>query len=539
MRGKIFMILFLLMVSITMFGCANQIKIAKKPMEVFKAQDLASKVKSGGYVKAVDNFIIILDRSQTMDASYKGRSKYELAKSIVSRMNQTIPDLDLMGALRTFGFGTCCSTDVKTDLIYGVTTYARSRLEDALKAIPYAGGGSPLGAAIDAAGEDLKTTQGNIAVIIVSDAQYMDDTPLIAARRLKRQYGDRVCIHTVQVGDDAAGGVLMKKIAEAGLCGLSVNADDIASSGSMADFVEKVFLTLVADSDGDGVPDKLDRCPRTPAGTRVDSVGCPLDSDGDGVYDDQDRCPKTPKGVEVDATGCPFDRDGDGVYDYLDQCPGTPRGVWTDSKGCPLDSDGDGVYDGLDKCPHTPRGAPVDQKGCPLDSDGDGVYDHLDQCPGTPRGATVDSRGCTLEAGPKDSDGDGIYDKEDQCPHTPKGAKVNAVGCWVLKGLLFDTARWNIKPKFYPVLDEVVSILNQNPDLKVEVQGHTDNRGSAAYNQRLSENRARSVMNYLSGRGIETGRLSAKGYGLTKPVASNDTAEGRSLNRRVELKPMW
>jgi OOP family OmpA-OmpF porin len=198
----------------------------------------------------------------------------------------------------------------------------------------------------------------------------------------------------------------------------------------------------------------------------------------------------------------------------------------------PLDSDGDGIVDELDRCPNTPRGVEVDAQGCPLDSDGDGVPDYLDQCPRTPRGAAVDSTGCPL-----DSDGDGVPDYKDQCPGTPKGATVNAVGCWALKATaLFDTNSSYIKSQAYPLLDEVLAILEMNPAMKIEVQGHADSTGKAEYNQWLSERRALRVMDYLASKGIDPSRLQARGYGAGRPVASNDTAEGRAQNRRVELK---
>jgi len=229
----------------------------------------------------------------------------------------------------------------------------------------------------------------------------------------------------------------------------------------------------------------------------------------------------------------PKDSDGDGVTDDKDQCPNTPAGTKVDSKGCPLDSDKDGVYDNQDQCPNTPAGTKVDSKGCPLDSDGDGVYDNQDQCPNTPAGTKVDSKGCPL-----DSDKDGVIDGSDQCPNTPEGATVDSRGCWILKNLNFDTNKADIKAEGARILDDVVSIMQANPSLKLEVQGHTDNKGSAAYNKKLSQKRADSVMDYLAKKGIGKDRLSAIGYGFDKPAASNDTEEGRTENRRVELTPV-
>ncbi len=227
----------------------------------------------------------------------------------------------------------------------------------------------------------------------------------------------------------------------------------------------------------------------------------PLDSDGDGVPDTLDKCPNTPKGVKVDRAGCPLDSDGDGVADYLDKCPDTPRRVKVDASGCPLDSDGDGVPDYLDKCPDTPKGVKVDKAGCPLDSDGDGVPDY-----------------------------------QDKCPDTLKGAPVNSVGCWVIEGINFDYDKADIKPQYYGLLDENIAVLKKNPSVKVQIQGHTDSAGSEAYNQKLSEERAEAVMSYFISKGIDSGRLSSKGLGESKPVASNDTPEGRAKNRRIEIK---
>jgi len=199
----------------------------------------------------------------------------------------------------------------------------------------------------------------------------------------------------------------------------------------------------------------------------------------------------------------------------------------------PVDSDGDGVIDSLDQCPYTPKGVVVDSSGCPLDSDGDGVPNYLDRCPDTQKGIRVGYKGCPL-----DSDGDGVYDYLDQCPNTPIDASVDIRGCWVIKGVNFDTANWNIKSASYRHLNEVAEILMKNPGIKVEIQGHTDNRGAAKYNLMLSDKRANAVMEYLVEHGISPNRLTAVGYGFKRPAVSNATPEGRAQNRRVELKPI-
>jgi outer membrane protein OmpA-like peptidoglycan-associated protein len=290
------------------------------------------------------------------------------------------------------------------------------------------------------------------------------------------------------------------------------------------------------------VPDRVDACPNTPLGARVDARGCPIDSDGDGVPDGIDQCPGTPRGAHVDAKGCPIDSDGDGVPDGIDQCPNTPRGAHVDAKGCPLDSDGDGVPDGIDQCPNTPRGAIVDSVGCPLDSDHDGVPDGIDQCPNTPPGTEVDSTGCPRF---KDSDGDGVDDSKDKCPGTPPGAKVDADGCVILfnpehtplivRGLTFEPGKATLQVEAFAALNVVAQSLVAHPGIRIEVAAYTDNTGSAATNQRLSQARADVVRAYFVTKGVAPARMIARGYGASNPIALNTTPEGRAQNRRVEL----
>ncbi|MDH3411591.1 MAG: OmpA family protein [Gammaproteobacteria bacterium] len=198
-----------------------------------------------------------------------------------------------------------------------------------------------------------------------------------------------------------------------------------------------------------------------------------------------------------------------------------------------VDSDGDGVPDSRDRCPNTARGTTVDSSGCPLDSDGDGVIDSLDRCPGTPRGVAVDGRGC-----PRDSDGDGVADNRDQCPDTPRGEKVNDAGCHVvfrLEGVNFATNSAQLTSVAITRLEQAVELLSANRTMTVRVVGYTDSRGADSYNRQLSQRRAESVVNHLVSRGISRNRMDPVGRGEDSPIASNETAQGRAQNRRVEF----
>jgi len=135
-----------------------------------------------------------------------------------------------------------------------------------------------------------------------------------------------------------------------------------------------------------------------------------------------------------------------------------------------------------------------------------------------------------------DADLDGVLDSKDQCPETPLGATVNIQGCWIIKGINFDTAKHNIKSRYHHLLDNAASVLKRNPGLTIEVQGHTDNVGSDKYNLGLSDRRANSVKGYLNKRANGNASLTSHGYGEAQPVATNETADGRAQNRRVQLK---
>ncbi|WP_396602496.1 OmpA family protein [Algibacter sp. R77976] len=254
------------------------------------------------------------------------------------------------------------------------------------------------------------------------------------------------------------------------------------------------------DTDGDGIYDKDDACPDV-AGSEAFN-GCP-DSDGDGIEDSKDDCPNEAGLAELN--GCP-DTDGDGIADNKDNCP-TVAGLKA-LNGCP-DADGDGVTDADDACPN--EAGPSANKGCPwADKDGDGVLDKDDKCPEVK--GTVANNGC---------------------PEVTEA--VQATLNEYAKTILFDTGKATIKAQSAAVLSDIIGILKEYSTAKFTVEGHTDSVGSETLNQRLSDSRANSVKEYLVQNGIDAFRLSALGYGESRPIDSNKTRAGRANNRRVEI----
>ncbi|UCD65152.1 MAG: OmpA family protein [Candidatus Zixiibacteriota bacterium] len=235
-----------------------------------------------------------------------------------------------------------------------------------------------------------------------------------------------------------------------------------------------------------------------------------------------------------------FDGDGDGVPNDIDNCLDTPAGVVVDRFGCSVDSDADGISDGLDDCPGTDRAAAgmVDIYGCPVDSDFDGVPDYLDACPFNRVGAHVDDRGCPL-----DTDADGVPDGLDDCPYTLYGVDVDRFGCIDLSlfskpmvlNIDYPSGSFEIDPNSRERLKQLARILNFVPAIRLEINGYTDNIGTETANQKLSEKRARRVHDYLVAQGIDSDRIKVFGKGEANFVATNQTAEGRARNRRIEI----
>jgi len=379
-----------LMASAVLTGCATQSTSSLTP---FQPQDLNAKVKNGYLVQKTNTFFVINDSSSSMSSAYEaapfsGESKFDVEKELLHRFNQTIPDVTLESGLRSFGFGSCTDWSF-TKLNQPVQNYSKSGFESTIASLTCSSGGSPMESALNATKNDLQNAKGSIALVIFSDGIETSTSPVPSAQTLKEQYGDRLCIYTVWVGNEAdeAGKTTLNDLSTVGQCGFSVNGQNIATEAGMANFVENVFF-----------------------------------------------------------------------------------------KG----------------------GHPIIRE--------------------------------------KDSDGDGVVDSKDRCPDTPKGAIVDHQGCWTFRGVLFDVDSAKIKSVYHNLITNAVRVLKLNPGLTLEIQGYTDSTGPEDYNLKLSQRRAEAVKDELVHHGIAPERLTTVGYGESRPVAPNDTAEGRALNRRVTYK---
>lgn len=243
-----------------------------------------------------------------------------------------------------------------------------------------------------------------------------------------------------------------------------------------------------------------------PVGSGTAKIRTPKDTDGDGVADMDDACPELAGLIALN--GCP-DKDGDGITDKDDKCPdvaGTAK-----YNGCPIpDTDGDGINDENDQCIDVAGVAKYN--GCPVpDTDGDGVNDEQDKCP------TV--------AGPASNSGCPVITVETQ-------EQLKSIS----KGIYFETGKDVLKQQSLQVLDQIVDIMDRYPAYNIEISGHTDNVGTEEKNMRLSKDRANAVKTYLASKGVSADRMNSEGYGFTRPISDNSTADGRANNRRVTLE---
>jgi OOP family OmpA-OmpF porin len=242
----------------------------------------------------------------------------------------------------------------------------------------------------------------------------------------------------------------------------------------------------------------------------LSSIGPVIDSDNDGIPDFLDKCPDTPKFLKVDSAGCALDADLDGVPDYLDQCPDTPQDLIVDSYGCPIDSDSDGVPDYLDQCPDTKNNMEVDENGCTIDDDMDGVPNSIDICPDSKPGIEVDSLGCEIKI---------IEDFKK-----------------IIRTVYFDYDNPKISRSDYlSVLDELLKYMEENPNSVWQVAAHSDGFESSQSQNQISQKRAEFIKDYFVSNGIEENRIQTFDMGSEYPVESNLTISGRAKNRRAVI----
>src|SRR6478609_4363210 len=234
----------------------------------------------------------------------------------------------------------------------------------------------------------------------------------------------------------------------------------------------------------------------------------PPDADHDGYIDSEDQCPAE-QGIAP--RGCPADTDSDGVLDKDDFCP---REAGPAPNGCPdPDPDHDGVPLPCDQCP---KEVGVKPTGCPIrDTDGDGIFDDKDKC--------VDK--------PETKNG---FEDEDGCPDTVPDAVKKFSG--VIEGIYFDKNKATVTAKSKPVLGNAAKVLNSYPSIHLEISGHTSSEGDPAVNQRLSQERADAVKQWLVDNGVAPERLKTRGAGAEEPIADNKKAAGREKNRRIEFR---
>lgn len=231
----------------------------------------SEKLVATRWVPKVDHFLVVVDDSLSMSATFKGQRKVDIARDVAVSFGQTAPELAYSAGLRSFGQGKCLPHE-KTSLLAGMGQFSSASFVAAAGQITCPNGYSPLHLALKAAAGDLAGAS-KAALIVVTDGLNMGQRVIDAADELKSTFGKRLCIYVVQVGDDRHASALLSKVATGPECGGVVGADELASPSGMAAFVERALL--LADSDGDGVPDDLDRCPDTPRGVAVDSHGCP------------------------------------------------------------------------------------------------------------------------------------------------------------------------------------------------------------------------------------------------------------------------
>ncbi len=333
-------------------------------------------------VQRIETLLVIFDATETHEEQAFGKKKLDESKNILTLLNNELKTLEFTGGLRTVAN--------TTQLIYGLSRHNATKFQSAVDSVTIAKGKISMSAAINAAKYDLKAASGNTAVIIVSDGMSSNNYALKSAEILGSDFGKRLCLYTILVGNHPQGATYMTQLPKKAACGFPIAASQLNTPAAMKAFIKSVFFAASTDSL-----------------------------------------------IEMDLQGA-------------------------------------------------------------------------------------------------DADGDGVPNTADQCDRTPKGAEVNANGCWNIQQIFFDWNKADVKAQDIEKLAKAASVFKANPNISVELQGHTDVTGDAAYNQKLSENRAENVKKALIKKGVSKKQMSTRGFGITQPLAPNDSEENRAKNRRVE-----
>jgi len=332
-------------------------------------------------VQRVETLLVIFDATETHEELAFGKKKLDDSKNILTLLNNEIKTLEFTSGLRTIAN--------TTQLIYGLSRHNAKKFQNSIDSVTTAKGKISMSAAINAAKYDLKAASGNIAVIIISDGMSSNNYALKSAEILGADYGKRLCLYTICVGNHPQGATYLSQLAKKSSCGFSMSASQLNTPAAMKAFVQSIFFA------------------------------------GSNTL------------IEMDLQGA-------------------------------------------------------------------------------------------------DADGDGVPNTDDQCDRTPKGAVVMPNGCWDIHQIFFDWDKADVKALDVTKLSKAASVFKANSGLRVEIQGHTDVTGDASYNQQLSEKRAKNVKAILIKKGVSKNQLSTRGFGITQPLAPNDSEENRAKNRRVE-----
>jgi OOP family OmpA-OmpF porin len=493
--------IFIIIVSL-LVGCG-----AKKRIPRFRPVDLTKELQDGKYVQKVDTLMIILDTSSSMSQSYMKKTKFDLAKNVIDNINRCLPEMKMKIGLGIFGQNVSPFKE-ETSLVYGLTDYTRDELGKVVRKVEQGRGRSPMVLGINAASEDLKETEGEIAVIIVSDWKNAEEYAIPAAENMKNIYGDRICVYTIMVGEDEDGKERMEEVANASYCGFSKNSGQLASGKQMAGFIKKVFLkkappkaAVVAEAPPKIEAVKEEPPVEKPAPVITEQVSFTATLKADVLFDFNSADLKPGAEEELERILTP-----------LKEYPETVIRVegHTDSRGPEW-------YNQKlsERRAVAVKDALVQMGADPTKIEAVGFGESRLISTGHALNRRVNIVTVPLPA---------------KKPVPPAESKKAAFTATLKSDVLFGFDSADLKPGAEEELERIMATLGKYPETRIRVEGHTDLHGSESYNQDLSERRAEAVKDALVQRGIDPTRIETIGFGASRPIS-----DYHPTNRRVDI----